>query len=144
MQFVCKACGKSSETYSTSKKGMFCSKSCRADFERKGPEHPRRYRQNGYWMLCWTKPGGTKYRPKRGFQFEHVRVWQEANGPIPSGHCVHHKNGDGYDNRLKNLCIMRIGDHVAFHSRKYRSRAEQLAARARQAREYRARRKMAE
>ena len=116
LRFVCLSCGKECETYSTSKKGMFCSKQCRADHDRKGQEQPRCYQQNGYWMLCWTVPGGTKYRPKRKHQFEHRRVWEDAHGPIPAGMFIHHVNGDKLDNRLENLELLSKKDHMQLHA----------------------------
>ena len=32
--------------------------------------------------------------------------WQEAHGPIPKGHLIHHLNGDTRDNRLENLAAV--------------------------------------
>lgn len=143
LRFVCKACGKPCETRNTGNKGQFCGKPCRADYERKGREQPRRYRQGRYWMLCWTIPGGTGDRPNRRFQFEHRRIWEDANGPIPAGHEIHHVNGNGFDNRLENLQCLRMFDHRSMHKRKYASIEERNAEYARRARERRARRKMA-
>lgn len=71
--------------------------------------------QGGYWMLCWTEPGGTKYRPVRRWQFEHRAVWEAANGPIIGGLVVHHVNGIKTDNRIENLRLMRRSDHIALH-----------------------------
>jgi len=34
---------------------------------------------------------------------EHRLVWEAANGPIPEGHHIHHRNGDKLDNRRENL-----------------------------------------
>jgi hypothetical protein len=95
-------------------------------------------------MLCWTVPGGTGDRPKRRFQFEHRRVWEETNGPIPAGCEIHHINGDGTDNRLENLQCMRMFDHRSRHKRKYATVADRNAEYAKRARERRAKRKVAE
>jgi hypothetical protein len=39
----------------------------------------------------------------RGYVREHIYVWEKANGPLPKGWHIHHKNGKKTDNRLKNL-----------------------------------------
>jgi hypothetical protein len=115
LRFVCLACGKQCETFNSGNKGKFCGKPCRADFDRKGCDAPRRYKQAGYWMLCWTVPGGTRRRPIRRSIFEHRKVWEDANGPVPEGHVIHHVNGDKSDNRIENLQLMQIADHVCLH-----------------------------
>ena len=143
LQFVCRGCGGQCETRNTGNKGEFCGKPCRANFERKGSTEPRRYQQDGHWILCWTEPGGTKRRPVRRFEFEHVRVWRSAHGEIPAGFIVHHVNHDGLDNRVENLCLMQRREHAVHHLTKYASDDERRAEYAKRARERRAARKMA-
>jgi hypothetical protein len=116
LRFVCRSCGKEQETYSTSVRGIYCNKQCKADYERKGEASPRRYKLNGYWRLGWTEPGGTKDKPNRKSKFEHVKVWEDHNGPLPAGYVVHHINGDKLDNRIENLQSMRRGDHGRYHN----------------------------
>jgi len=52
---------------------------------------------------------------KKGWVLEHRKVWHDANGPIPAGYIIHHKNGNLRDNRLTNLeCISRA-EHAMVH-----------------------------
>lgn len=46
---------------------------------------------------------------------EHRMVWETANGPIPDGYVIHHKNGDKLDNRLENLEMMTRAQHRKHH-----------------------------
>jgi hypothetical protein len=45
----------------------------------------------------------------------HRLVWEEWNGPVPKGYCIHHINGDRYDNTLENLAIMTVSEHGRLH-----------------------------
>lgn len=130
LQFVCLACGAQRETRSNSSKGLFCNPRCRAAFQRKGREHVRGYIQAGYRMLRWNDGG------KHRYQFEHRRVWEDANGPIPDGHIIHHINGDKLDNRLENLQCLRRYDHSQEHAT-YKTLDERLAAAAAREKRYR-------
>ena len=53
--------------------------------------------------------------PTRNGDREHRVVWIEANGPIPVGHHVHHRNGNITDNRLENLELLSAADHIRHH-----------------------------
>lgn len=64
--------------------------------------------------------GGRVYHVwSRGYYETNIRlhreVWQDANGPIPEGWHVHHKNGDKLDNRLENLELIPISEHSRHH-----------------------------
>jgi len=61
---------------------------------------------------------------------EHRLVWEAAHGPLPKGWVVHHRNGDGLDNRLENLQAMPHGEHDRLH-RSRRAAGERLMADAR-------------
>lgn len=45
----------------------------------------------------------------------HKVIWEKAHGPIPDGYEVHHKNGDGNDNRLENLLLLTKSEHIKLH-----------------------------
>ena len=46
---------------------------------------------------------------------EHKLIWEQANGKIPKGFILHHKNRDGRDNRLENLDIISRAEHARLH-----------------------------
>lgn len=52
---------------------------------------------------------------KDGWALEHRKVWFDANGEIPEGHVIHHRNEDRSDNRLENLVCLTRGEHAAEH-----------------------------
>lgn len=47
----------------------------------------------------------------------HRLVWIRAHGPIPKGYEIHHKNGIGTDNSLKNLTCITISEHRKIHAK---------------------------
>lgn len=49
------------------------------------------------------------------YRAEHILVWEAANGPLPDGFIVHHKNHIKDDNRLENLEAMSRSAHNQAH-----------------------------
>lgn len=46
-------------------------------------------------------------------------VWSEANGPVPTGMLVHHKDRDTLNDSLGNLELVTRAEHLAEHLREY-------------------------
>jgi hypothetical protein len=61
-----------------------------------------------------------KYRrvlTAQGYRYEHRVVMEALTGaPIPQGMHVHHRNGDGLDNRPENLQLLTATEHNALHA----------------------------
>lgn len=47
---------------------------------------------------------------------EHDVIWEAANGPIPKGYDVHHKDEDKLNNDMDNLELLKKVDHKRVHS----------------------------
>lgn len=52
-----------------------------------------------------------------GYAYEHLIIWCAAGKPKPqSGQVMHRRNGDRTDNRLKNLELLKRGEHNHLHN----------------------------
>lgn len=63
---------------------------------------------------------------QRGIGRLHVEVWKAANGPVPKGWHVHHRDGNYLNNDLGNLEIVQLGRHTAKHEYNRRRRRKTL------------------
>lgn len=45
----------------------------------------------------------------------HVEIWKDANGPVPDGYHIHHKDGNSLNNDLSNLECVPGSEHVSEH-----------------------------
>lgn len=60
------------------------------------------------------------YRPhcghvKNGVQHLHQEIWKDANGKIPKGFSIHHKDGNFLNNKLSNLEAICRRKHTSMH-----------------------------
>lgn len=60
----------------------------------------------------WTKPESVHWRTMRQ---RARRIWELANGEIPAGFHVHHKNRDYTDNSVENLELLGAREHAHEH-----------------------------
>ena len=65
----------------------------------------------GRRYVCWKANG------KQKRQLEHRWVWEQAHGPIPEGHHIHHKDENPLNNQLDNLECLPAVHHRNLHNR---------------------------
>lgn len=50
----------------------------------------------------------------------HAAIWEHYNGmPVPKGHHVHHKDENTFNNDISNLELIKKGEHLSEHSRRW-------------------------
>ena len=63
-----------------------------------------------------SKSNHRHYYGRAGGFLLHREIWAAANGPIPYGFIVHHKDGNWLNNLLENLEVVDVATHAARHS----------------------------
>ena len=58
----------------------------------------------------------------------HRKVWEDANGPIPPGFHIHHRDHDSDNNELANLELVEESKHCSHHRQERLSTGGDLAA----------------
>lgn len=86
----------------------------------------------GYLYTAWpnSKNSGQRYLTRRVWDkklkrvgacvYLHRAVWEAANGAIPEGYDVHHKDHNIYNNELSNLELMPKEEHHKMHLKEAR------------------------
>src|SRR5450759_2897260 len=81
------------------------------------PEIAHMWRQldkrTGRWYRKWRYVGDRKQYA----QYEHRWVWEQANGPIPDGYEIHHRDFNPANNELSNLELVTSEWHNNYHQR---------------------------
>lgn len=79
-----------------------------------GKRGPRSSAPGGYGNI--TPKGYRRVWHGGRLWLEHRLVWESANGPVLSGHDIHHINGDKLDNEITNLRILDKLTHSRIHN----------------------------
>jgi hypothetical protein len=64
---------------------------------------------------------------KNVYRAEHLLIWEDAHGPIPKNHHIHHINGIRDDNRPENLICLTRSQHKSLHQRRAGSYHERIS-----------------
>lgn len=73
-----------------------------------GDECIRNERRGG--ARYWVKVADPSVWKKRA-----VKVWEDANGPVPKGMLIHHQDRDQLNDKLDNLRCLTRAEHIAEH-----------------------------
>lgn len=76
------------------------------------------------YRLCWPGP---YYRAEgwgKGISNLHRARWEYYRGPIPEGFDVHHKDGNGTNNKMSNLELVERSEHIRQHTLERIARGE--------------------
>jgi len=74
----------------------------------------KKKRADGYIALYYPKYPSSN---KDGYVMEHVYVMEQHLGrSLTNDEIVHHKNFDRADNRIENLQVMSLSEHMSYHS----------------------------
>ncbi len=76
-----------------------------------GTVRTRTRHKRGGQQRRWVKVA----EPNRWRLCAHV-VWEKANGDIPPGHIIHHRDHDSLNDRIENLECLSRADHLREHN----------------------------
>lgn len=68
------------------------------------------HKEKGRWYVYWRENG------KRIIVSRARWMWEQAYGPLPKDHVVHHKDGNKENDLLENFEAMLRDEHTAYHN----------------------------
>ena len=77
-----------------------------------GKTGPKPKREDGFHL---TRAGYLRGKLGGRLRLVHDWVWEQENGPIPAGYCIHHRDEDRANNDLANLELVSHTDHKRLH-----------------------------
>uniref|UniRef100_A0A6M3LXM7 Putative homing endonuclease n=1 Tax=viral metagenome TaxID=1070528 RepID=A0A6M3LXM7_9ZZZZ len=90
----------------------YCSRICYVTWKTTtSKDNPGQYFKKDHerWYVYWRENGTRTTMPRARW------VWEQANGPIPDGYVVHHKDENKENDSLDNLELMTREDHTFYH-----------------------------
>lgn len=94
--------------------------------------HKRRIETLGGHGPTWnggeftTKQGYIKVLVNGNYMPKHRYVYEQANGPIPDGYVIHHKDHNKQNNSLENLECLSKHDHDNYHRAIQKQKAKKV------------------
>ena len=75
-------------------------------------DYPKRIEYAGHWYRIHPING---HYLRTQTLYLHREVWEKANGKIPKGYVIHHKNNLSFENNIENLEMMTQSEHLDLH-----------------------------
>ena len=72
------------------------------------------------WMPNGVRSVTAQGYHRYGQQYIQRIVWEEAHGPVPPKHEIHHVDGDKLNNELSNLRCISLSEHRRIHSENWK------------------------
>lgn len=123
--FLCPICGKNvKKIVKDAIHAKYCSHVCYSKSGarkiKKGPRKERVLISNYWYVMLHDHPR----RNRKGYVPEQIVVVEKHIGRyLRNDETVHHINKNTLDNRLKNLKLMKIHDHLSFHAKEKHKKA---------------------
>src|SRR4051812_34508144 len=76
----------------------------------------RRYPQSPNRRLRLYFVRTAKANGRQWPEYLHRTIWEEAHGPVPAGHHVHHRDENTLNNDISNLSLITATEHLRQHA----------------------------